>query len=208
MPDSLRREHALPAQHWAVLHAFEGSVTFVDLQADADRIIPAPDHIIIHPEVPHLLTGEGSFRCRMDFFREPDPDLHMRTPGAYADEAVHDSLERCEANGSFAEVFYNTFLQASSETRRTLPRPTSKGRGRCWADSGLYTDAIVAACRRMDVRFSRPSARVLAWQSHVLPILELWLDSICETAPSRCDPEPATISTGTEQARRGAGCSS
>ena len=29
------------AQHWAVLHAFEGSVTFVDLQADADRIIPA-----------------------------------------------------------------------------------------------------------------------------------------------------------------------
>ena len=73
MPDSLRREHALPARHWAVLHAFEGSVTFVDLQADADRIIPAPDHIIIHPEVPHLLTGEGSFRCRMDFFREPDP---------------------------------------------------------------------------------------------------------------------------------------
>ena len=115
MPDSLRREHALPAQHWAVLHAFEGSVTFVDLQADADRIIPAPDHIIIHPEVPHLLTGEGSFRCRMDFFREPDPDLHMRTPGANADEPVHDSLERCEANGSFAEVFYNTFLKASSE---------------------------------------------------------------------------------------------
>ena len=37
-PDSLRWEHALPAQHWAVLHAFEGSVTFVDLQSGADCI--------------------------------------------------------------------------------------------------------------------------------------------------------------------------
>ena len=80
MPDSLRREHALPARPLGRAARLRGSVTFVDLQADADRIIPAPDHIIIHPEVPHLLTGEGSFRCRMDFFREPDPDLHMRTP--------------------------------------------------------------------------------------------------------------------------------
>ena len=38
MPDSLRWEHTLPAQHWAAQHAFEGSVTFVDLQSDADRI--------------------------------------------------------------------------------------------------------------------------------------------------------------------------
>ena len=38
MPDSLQWEHALPAQHWTVLHAFEGSVTFVDLQLDADCI--------------------------------------------------------------------------------------------------------------------------------------------------------------------------
>ena len=70
MPDSLRREHALPAQHWAVLHAFEGSIAFVDLQAGAERIISAPDHIIIHPEVsiyavidpafPRSLTHPGS----------------------------------------------------------------------------------------------------------------------------------------------------
>ena len=189
MPDSLRREHALPAQHWAVLHAFEGSVTFVDLQADADRIIPAPDHIIIHPEVPHLLTGEGSFRCRMDFFREPDPDLHMRTPGAYADEAVHDSLERCEANGSFAEVFYNTFLKASSEIAPYFAS-TDFERQRTLLRDSVYT--------MVSHHVTEPEMRGLLerlGEAHnrnnrnVLPILyELWLDSICETAEA-LDPE-------------------
>ena len=38
MPDSLQWEHALPAHHWAAQHAFEGSVTFVDLQSGADCI--------------------------------------------------------------------------------------------------------------------------------------------------------------------------
>ena len=189
MPDSLRREHALPAQHWAVLHAFEGSVTFVDLQANADRVITAPDHIIIHPEVPHLLKGEGSFRCRMDFFREPDPDLHMRTPGAHADEAVRDSLERCEANGGFAETFYNTFLNASAEIAPYFAS-TDFARQRTLLRDTVYTmvshHVTEPEMRELLERLGEAHNR---HNRNVLPVLyELWLDSICETGKT-LDPE-------------------
>ena len=189
MPDSLRREHALPAQHWAVLHAFDGSIAFVDLQTGAERIISAPDHIIIHPEVPHLLKEEGSMRCRIDFFREPDPDLHMRTPGAFAEEAVRDSLERCEASGNFAEVFYNTFLNSSPDIAPHFAA-TDFERQRTLLRDSVYT--------MVSQHVTEPEMRELLerlGEAHnrdnrnVLPsFYELWLDSVCETAKA-LDPE-------------------
>ena len=125
----------------------------------------------------------------MDFFREPDPDLHMRIPGAYANEAVHDSLERCEANGSFAEVFYNTFLKASSEIAPYFAS-TDFGRQRTLLRDSVYT--------MVSHHVTEPEMRGLLerlGEAHnrnnrnVLPILyELWLDSICETAKA-LDPE-------------------
>ena len=189
MPDSLRREHALPAQHWAVLHVFDGSIVFADVQADADRTVSAPDHIIIHPEVPHLLKGEGSFRCRIDFFREPDPDLHMRTPGAFADEPVRHSLERCEANGNFAEAFYATFLNSSPEIAPYFAA-TDFERQRTLLRDSVYT--MVAhhvtdpEMRELLERLGEAHNRN---NRNVLPSLyELWLDSVCATAAS-LDPE-------------------
>ena len=101
--------------HWGVLHVFEGRLTFVDMPAGTERVIAAPDLIIIHPEAPHRVRLDGVLRCRIDFFREPDPNASMRMPGAFADEAVRDGLERCEANGNFAEVSYSTFLNSSPD---------------------------------------------------------------------------------------------
>ena len=113
IPDALQKEHTLAAGRWGVLHVFAGSVRFVNLETSEESDVSAPDHVIIHPEVPHRVQLTGPVQCRVDFFRELDDDSTMRTPGSFAGDEVRQSFDRCEAAGDFAETFYTTFMNAS-----------------------------------------------------------------------------------------------
>ena len=72
IPEALQREHALAPGRWGVLHVLEGSLRFVDLCDANERVVVAPDQLIIHPQSPHRVSLEGVLRCRIDFFREPN----------------------------------------------------------------------------------------------------------------------------------------
>ena len=113
IPAALQKEHKLAAGRWGVLHVFAGSVRFVNLETSEESDVSAPDHVIIHPEVPHRVQLTGPVQCRVDFFRELDDDSTMRTPGSFAGDEVRQSFDRCEAAGDFAETFYTTFMNAS-----------------------------------------------------------------------------------------------
>ena len=91
IPDALQREHALGQGHWGVLHVFEGSVTFIDMETNEKFLIVAPDLLVIPPPVPHRVEVKETLRCRIDFFRDLNPESTMRTPGAFADDAVRRS---------------------------------------------------------------------------------------------------------------------
>ena len=174
---------------WGVLHVFEGSLRFVDLATGEERTLSAPDLITIHPQAPHRVQLEGPLRCRIDFFREPDGDSPARTPGAFADEAVRQSLVRCEANGNFGEAFYNTFLNSSPEI---APYFAATDFERQWTllRNSVYMmashDAAEPEMRESLERLGQAHSRN---NRNVRPELyELWLDSICETA-KRLDPQ-------------------
>ena len=72
IPEALQREHALSSGRWGVLHVLEGSLRFVDIDNGRERVVVAPDQLIIHPQSPHRVSVEGVLRCRIDFFREPN----------------------------------------------------------------------------------------------------------------------------------------
>ena len=113
----------------------------------------------------------------------------MRTPGAHADEAVRGSLERCEANDSFAEVFYNTFLSVSAEIAPYFAS-TDFERQRTLLRDTVYTmvshQVTEPEMRELLERLGEAHNRN---NRNVLPVLyELWLDSICETVKA-LDPE-------------------
>ena len=189
IPDALQREHALGTGHWGVLHVFEGSLRFVDLVTGTERTLTAPDLITIHPQAPHRVELEGPLRCRIDFFREPGGDSPMRTPGAFADEAVRQSLERCEASGNFGEAFYDIFLDSSPEI---APYFAATDFERQWTllRNSVYMmashDVAEPEMRELLERLGRAHSRD---NRNVLPRLyELWLDSVCDTVKS-LDPE-------------------
>ncbi|MCY4397948.1 MAG: DUF1971 domain-containing protein [Gemmatimonadetes bacterium] len=71
LPDALQAEHTLASGHWAVLNVIEGSLRFVNLKTDEERLISAPDRVTIRPGLPHRVALEGPLRCRIDFFRKP-----------------------------------------------------------------------------------------------------------------------------------------
>lgn len=189
VPAALQQEHRLAPGRWGVLHIFEGSVRFVNLETGDEHDVSAPDHIIIHPQVPHKLRLTGRLRCRIDFFRELDDDSTMRTPGSFADDEVYRSFQRCEATGDFADTFYNAFLNSSPEIAPYFAK-TDFARQR-----KLLRDSVYVMVSR-DV--ADPEMRALVGQlgeahnranRNVLPRLyELWLDSICEAAKA-LDPE-------------------
>lgn len=70
IPGALQREHALAPGHWGMLNVLEGSLRFVNLETGETRRISAPDHVTIHPRMPHRVAIDGAVRCRIDFFRE------------------------------------------------------------------------------------------------------------------------------------------
>ncbi len=71
LPDALQAEHTLAPGHWAVLNILKGSLRFTNLQTGEARLISAPNHVTIHPGLPHKVAIEGPLRCRIDFYREP-----------------------------------------------------------------------------------------------------------------------------------------
>ena len=70
LPDALQTEHTLAPGHWAVLNVIEGSLRFVNLETNEERVISAPGLVTIHPGLPHRVALEGPLRCRIDFYRE------------------------------------------------------------------------------------------------------------------------------------------
>ena len=85
IPDALLLEHALGEGHWAILCVFEGSTEFMDLITVETRIVPAPNLVTIRPRAPHRVAPADHVNCRIDFridfFREPDAECPIRTPG-------------------------------------------------------------------------------------------------------------------------------
>ena len=189
IPDALQKEHKLAAGHWGVLHVFEGSLNFVDIASGEQRTVSAPDLVTIHPEAPHRLEVEGPVSCRVDFFREPDAGSSMSTPGAYAEEDVRSSFDRCEANGNFAETFYNNFLNSSPEIAPYFAATDFEKQRKVLRQSVymmVTSDVEDPGMRDMLGNLARIHSR--AWRDIHPKLYELWLDGICKAA-STLDPE-------------------
>jgi len=106
-----------------------------------------------------------------------------------AAETVRASFERCEANGDFAEQFYEIFLGSSDEIA-PLFADTDFSRQRRLLRATVYvlvTRAVDdAAARETLERIGRSHARS---GLDIRPELyELWLDSVC-SAVQRMDSE-------------------
>lgn len=189
IPEALQREHALGPGHWGVLHVFDGSLRFVELDTGRERLVGAPGLVIIQPQAPHRVVVEEAVSCRIDFFREARGNPPVRTPGGFAGEAVHRSLERCETAGDFGETFYEAFLRSSPEIAPYFSE-TDFGRQRqVLLDSVRMMatlDVADPSMRDMLDRLGRAHSR---GGRNVLPRLyELWLDSVCATVKT-LDPE-------------------
>ena len=182
VPAALQQEHRLAPGRWGVLHVFEGSVRFVNLETGDERDVSAPDLIIIHPQVPHKLHLTGQLRCRVDFFRELDDNSTMRTPGGFADDEVYRSFQRCEAMGDFADTFYNAFLNSSPEIAPHFAKTDFERQRKLLRDSVHLMVARDVADPEMRALVNQLGEAHSRAKRNVLPRLyELWLDSICET---------------------------
>ena len=189
IPNALQKEHKLAAGHWGVLHVFEGSLNFVDIGSGEQRSVSAPDLVTIHPEAPHRVEVEGPVNCRVDFFREPDAGSSKSTPGAFAEQDVRASFGRCEANGSFAETFYNNFLNSSPEIAPYFAATDFEKQRKVLRQSVymmVTNDVADPGMRDMLGNLARIHSR--AWRDIHPKLYELWLDGICKAA-STLDPE-------------------
>ena len=189
IPEALQKEHKLAAGHWGVLHVFEGSLNFVAIASGEQRTVSAPDLVTIHPEAPHRVEVEGPVNCRLDFFREPDAGSSMSTPGAFAEQDVRSSFDRCEANGNFAETFYNNFLNSSPEIAPYFAATDFEKQRKVLRQSVymmVTNDVADPGMRDMLGNLARIHSR--AWRDIHPKLYELWLDGICKAA-STLDPQ-------------------
>ena len=189
VPGALREEHTLGPGHWGVLHLFEGSLRFLNLQTGENRLLVAPDLLVIEPQESHRVEIEGPLSFRIDFFREPDGDTPMRVPGTFAEEPVRQSLERCEASGDFGASFYRKFLNCSARIAPYFAGTDLERQRGVLRDSVLRmvsSDVSDPATREHLEHLGKTHSR---GQRGILPELyELWLDSIVE-AVREMDPE-------------------
>jgi tellurite resistance-related uncharacterized protein len=70
LPTGLRAEHRLKEGTWGLLALNEGSLRFVwdDEQGGADEL-SAPATLVVPPQVPHHVEGEGPFALTIAFHR-------------------------------------------------------------------------------------------------------------------------------------------
>ena len=182
VPAALQQEHRLAPGRWGVLHVFEGSVRFVNLETGNERDVSAPDLITIHPQVPHKLHLTGRLRCRVDFFRELDDDATMRTPGSFASDEVYLSFQRCEATGDFADTFYNVFLHSSPDIASHFAQTDFERQRKLLRDSVYLMVARDVSDPEMRALVNHLGGAHSRAKRNIAPRLyELWLDSICET---------------------------
>ena len=189
LPDALQAEHALVTGRWGVLHVFEGTLRYLELESARERVVSAPDLIVIHPEVPHRVAADGPLRCRIDFFRELGTGPGTRPPGWFAHEDVCLSFDRCDANGDFGETFYHIFMESNPAIGPYFAQ-TDFGRQRRVLRDSVYMmvtrDVEDPEFRTLLTRLGKTHGR---HERNVLPELyELWLDSICRAAAA-LDPE-------------------
>lgn len=189
IPDALQREHTLAAGHWGVLHVFRGCIRFVDCVSGNERLVVAPDLVVIHPQSPHRVVVDQDVRCRVDFFRDPETSPSVRTPGGFAESAVRLSFERCEANGDFAETFYRAFFRASPEippyfatTHLARQRRLLRNSVHMMVTKDVADPQMRAALEHLGRAHGRGGRNVLP--KHY----EQWLDCICETVKA-LDPQ-------------------
>jgi len=164
-------------------------MVFVDLETGRERNVDAPDLVVIRPGLPHRVSLDGPLTCRIDFFRDLREEPEVRTPGEFADEAVRMSLERWEASGEFAEVFYEKFLKSSPEVPSLFSGTDFPRQKRLLRDSVhklVSRDVSDPVLRRELEHLGRIHGRR---GRNIRPALyEMWLDSLCETAGA-LDPE-------------------
>ena len=189
VPDAFKSEHQLADGRWGVLHVFEGSIQFVNLETADESEIVAPDLIVIPPAVPHLIRISRPVLCRVDFFREMASGSTMRTPGSFAEDEVRLSLERCESYGEFGEVFYEMFLDASQEiphhfanTEFVRQRSVLHDSVRMMVEHDVAEPQMREMLERLGATHSRANRNIQP------RLYELWLDSVCETG-KLLDPE-------------------
>ena len=189
IPEPFETEHQLAKGRWGVLHVFEGSVQYVELDTDVDIDVVAPDLVVIPPEEAHYVHVFDRILCRVDFFRELSPDTEIRTPGSYANDAVRRSFNRCESHGEFGEVFYESFLNASQEIPRYFENTEFVRQRIVIRDSVKMMVEHDVAEPEMQVMLKRLGETHNRANRNIPPFLyELWLDSVCATV-KLLDPE-------------------
>ena len=189
LPEPFETEHQLAKGRWGVLHVFEGLVQYVELDTDTDIDIVAPDLVVIPPEEAHYVNVSDPVLCRVDFFRELEPDADIRTPGSYADDDVRLSLERCETYGEFGEVFYEAFLNASQEiphyfenTDFIRQRLVLRDSVKMMVERDVADPAMRAMLKQLGETHNRHNRNIPPF------LYELWLNSVCATV-RLLDPE-------------------
>jgi tellurite resistance-related uncharacterized protein len=70
LPTGLRAEHRLKEGTWGLLELSEGALRFVwdDAEGGADEL-RAPVTLVVPPQVPHHVEGEGPFALTIAFHR-------------------------------------------------------------------------------------------------------------------------------------------
>ena len=102
---------------------------------------------------------------------------------------VRASFDRCEATGSFAEQFYDVFLNSSAEIAPLFAKTDFEKQRKL-----LRASVYVMITRNVDDPQARETLERIGGshgrtQLNIRPELyELWLDSLCETL-KRMDPE-------------------
>lgn len=73
LPAGLRAEHRLKEGTWGLLELVEGSLRFLwdDERGGADEVA-APATVVIPPQVPHHVEGDGPFVLTIAFHRPED----------------------------------------------------------------------------------------------------------------------------------------
>lgn len=72
LPDSLQREHVLPAGRWGLLRVLGGGVWFVDEATGAETRVGAEETRVIEPAKPHHLRTDGPLSLRVEFYERAD----------------------------------------------------------------------------------------------------------------------------------------
>lgn len=71
LPTGLRSEHRLKEGTWGLLELSEGSLRFVwDDELGGSHDLVAPARVIVPPQVPHHVEGEGPFALTIAFHRD------------------------------------------------------------------------------------------------------------------------------------------